>query len=595
MSRILEIPDAEIAIRRPGPMGMVSVVSSPTTPFRYAPGLPLDAPVRLPDQLRLFKDGAPAGVLNRDTGNRADWDFYEFLPTALPYHLLYQPRTLVLDPLGGFAVQEALWHRAGVVDVAEPDPVLAKIVAHDLARYSGRVYTRPGVSVHPLQPRAMLAAGREAYDLIRFSADGGAAGWMQAVSEDFLLTRQGIEDMLQRLAPGGMLAATLPLELPPRRPLRLLATIAEGLRELDAEPADCVLLARSSTMVLVLAKRDPFVAFDLETARTFCADRGLELAWYPGMDPAEANSRIRLPEPWYHRGARDLLGAGSAEDAEEAGMSGRYPFDIEPVGDDRPYFDATFELTELPGFWSRRSVGGAALVPWGYVYLWTALAQVAVLAGLLILLPLAAASSGARAMPARLRHAAYFALLGLGFMFLEITVMKRLSRFLGHPVLSAALVIAVFLVFAGLGAQAAGRINARPAAPGTDPSRRTLRLAVLGVAGGTALLFALAPLLEGFLMGAPLALKALAAGLAMAPLAFCLGLPLPLGLHLAQKLDKGWIPWGWGINGCASVLGALAASVLAIHLGFLQVAAAACILYIAADLVLGVKLTTGEP
>ena len=38
-----------------------------------------------------------------------------------------------------------------------------------------------------------------------------------------------------------------------------------------------------------------------------------------------------------------------------------------------------------------------------------------------------------------------------------------------------------------------------------------------------------------------------------------------------------WIPWAWGVNGCASVVSAILATLLAIHLGFVVVVLAAVV------------------
>jgi hypothetical protein len=47
------------------------------------------------------------------------------------------------------------------------------------------------------------------------------------------------------------------------------------------------------------------------------------------------------------------------------------------------------------------------------------------------------------------------------------------------------------------------------------------------------------------------------------------------------------MPWAWGINGCASVVAAVMASLLAMHFGFTTVLALALGLYAAAALVFG--------
>ena len=56
-----------------------------------------------------------------------------------------------------------------------------------------------------------------------------------------------------------------------------------------------------------------------------------------------------------------------------------------------------------------------------------------------------AQDSGARC-PAKGTSAVYFAALGLGFMFFEITMIQRLVQFLGYPTYSLTVTLATLLV-----------------------------------------------------------------------------------------------------------------------------------------------------
>ncbi|NRP75729.1 hypothetical protein ILFOPFJJ_06652 [Ensifer psoraleae] len=61
---------------------------------------------------------------------------------------------------------------------------------------------------------------------------------------------------------------------------------------------------------------------------------------------------------------------------------------------------------------------------------------------------------------------------------------------------------------------------------------------------------------------------------------------VPLGLgHVGARSDE-FLPWAWGINGCASVLSAILAALLAMHVGFTGVVTIAAILYLAAPALL---------
>ena len=54
----------------------------------------------------------------------------------------------------------------------------------------------------------------------------------------------------------------------------------------------------------------------------------------------------------------------------------------------------------------------------------------------------------------------------------------------------------------------------------------------------------------------------------IAPLALCMGVPFPTGVKRLAYTAQEAIPWAWAVNGCASVIGAVLATLLAIHLGF---------------------------
>jgi len=68
-------------------------------------------------------------------------------------------------------------------------------------------------------------------------------------------------------------------------------------------------------------------------------------------------------------------------------------------------------------------------------------------------------------------------------------------------------------------------------------------------------------------------------GLAViAPLAFFMGMPFPTGLKELHARSRPLVPWAWGVNGFASVIGAVLGTFLAISIGFtvLTLIALAC-------------------
>jgi len=81
----------------------------------------------------------------------------------------------------------------------------------------------------------------------------------------------------------------------------------------------------------------------------------------------------------------------------------------------------------------------------------------------------------------------------------------------------------------------------------------------------------------------------------IAPLAFPMGMPFPLGLSSVADRSALLVPWAWGINACASVVGAILATLLAIHLGFTLVVVMALGFYVLAAASFSQSYTVKSP
>jgi hypothetical protein len=58
-----------------------------------------------------------------------------------------------------------------------------------------------------------------------------------------------------------------------------------------------------------------------------------------------------------------------------------------------------------------------------------------------------------------------------------------------------------------------------------------------------------------------------------------MGMPFPLALTAVGGESEGLIPWAWAVNGCASVIAAVLATLLAVQFGFTIVVLVALFLY----------------
>jgi len=603
LSQALLVPGAQVLVEDSSPLGLLTVVSSPTVPLRHAPGLSLNNATEPPAQLGVFTDGDGLTAITAFDGRREPLAYLDFTPAALPYHLLEKPDVLILGAGGGADILLALLHGAATIDAVELNPQLVRLVAERFSAFAGHLYERPGVRVHVAEARSFVAGGRNHYDVIQIpllDSFAAAAAGTHSLSESYVYTIEAFEQYLDRLRPDGYLAITRWLKLPPRDSLRLFATAVSALeRRGIGEPGRHLALVRSWNTATLLVKNGRLSDQDTASVRRFADERAFDLDFLPGMARAEANRFNILDQADFFDGAVALLGP------ERDAFLRDYKFDIAPTTDNRPYFFDFFKWRALPELLERRALGGAALLDWGYLVLAATLIQAAALALLLILAPLLWLGRERRepavADLARWRVALYFLAIGLAFLFIEIASIQRFVLFLGHPVYAIPVVLCGFLFFAGLGSGIAPTLTARlealrarsPQRPSIGAADRLLRcflhvrhpalaLAVAGIGTAALMHLVLALPLFRWLMPLPDALKIAVSLALIAPLAFFMGMPFPLALARVAATRAALVPWAWGINGCASVLSAVLAILLAISLGLNAVVVIAIALYVAA-------------
>ena len=379
------------------------------------------------------------------------------------------------------------------------------------------------------------------------------------------------------MRPDGWLSVTGPIDLPPRAALKLVATIRSALAEQGIDdPAESLLLIRGMTTVTLLVKRGIVSAEDIAATKAFARSRAFDLVHYPGMAAEEANRWNMLAQPVFFDAVGALLGP-----ARESFIAD-YKFDIAPATDDRPYFHDFFKWATLPELLTLGPAGGAALLELGELIIVATLVQAVALSLLLVLLPLRARRYRRKPRHMTWRFGAYFAALGIAFLFIEIAYIQKLVLFLGDPLYAVSVALTGFLVFAGLGAGVSDMLERRLRQAGFS----AIDAAVLGIAVvALSYLAALPPLFEALSsLSDPLRVTFSLA--LIAPLAFFMGMPFPLGLARVAKADPDLVPWAWGLNGCASVVSAAAATLVTMHLGFSAAVAIAVGLYLLAALAL---------
>ena len=579
VNRLVEGGQAERLAGSFGPAGVVEVFGSDT--FH---DMAFITDERVPPAMAsIVLDGHRAGSLLRiDDAGRAE--ALDGTLMALPYGLVSaRPRVLLLDETGGGNVWLALRKGAASVEVVQSNGVLTDLLTGPLRDEGGAVFTRPGVTLHSMKPRAYLERTVESFDLVQLAGMeswSAAAGGLEGLNQDHLATVEGVSAALRRLSPDGILHVSRGIQLPPRDNAKIAATVIAALELAGIDrPGAHIAMVRDFLGVCTMVRPRPWRVDEINRLRERIAERNLTPVYFRGIRPGELNRPDELPGPEGEDGDF-LYHAVVALLSRDTGEADRFveswPFDVRPATDDRPFFANFGKPGALPEF--RRVYGEGWLLRSELAFLFVLAAAVIVgFAGLVLILLPFAFRSGIRRTTGRSTAAIYFFAIGLAYLVLEIAFMSGIQRLLGNPVIGGAATVGGFLFCSGLGSLAANRIASFP---GASLARLAMVPAVLAVPVFTGLV-----LLALFGGAWPLGLRVAAVLVLIAPLAFAMGLPFPLGLQRFGSRSAALVPWAWGVNGCASVLASPLALIIAMQWGFILTVTAAATCYVIAGCV----------
>jgi hypothetical protein len=475
------------------------------------------------DKIRyIFADGG-AGSLMVNYDPQVSITRYDWLEGQIPYLPFTAgpvDKTLIIGAGAGYDVLLAKYAGAEAITALE---VNAATVAatRAYADYNGNILDAPGVKTIVGDGRNFVERSREQFDLIYLNVvlSQAANPTNGALTENYAFTLEAFRSYWNRLEEGGRLGIVGHNGI---EGVRLLMTAlamlqTEGFTLQQALSRTALVMSdpkvdpESAPSVLVLQKQP----WSLASAQAFtlkAANQGLIPLFVPGV--FESSLKVLL-------NGKMSLGQYLAANTE---------YNIFPTSDNRPFF---YNLSQgVP----------AAL----QTLLWVSL-------GMLLVFWLWAAMGQPNA-PRRLGWLGYFTLLGVGYMLVEVALLKRFELLLGHPVLALVVTLGALLLAGGLGSLLAGRWNSRFAALAV--------VLMLSVAW-----FAYPILVEG-LLPLELPLRITATVLAILPLALALGLMFPSGLQRASQADPEGIPLFWGVNALAAVAAGALATVLGLLVGF---------------------------
>ncbi|MCW9050351.1 MAG: class I SAM-dependent methyltransferase, partial [Deltaproteobacteria bacterium] len=453
IQRTLNLPEARIQSRRASPYGLVETVSAPS--LRFVPGLSLNYHADIPTVDLVFNNGNQFGAILPQAPDEA-FHLLQFTSGALPFAISEPRRVLILHSGTGTEVGLALAQGAKNVTAVEPHSAMLELLQENYAGALGYLFDNPSVTLINREPRNFLASTKEDFDLIllpTLGAFGGTLG-LFALQQQHSLTLEGLSAAWQRLRPHSLLCVNSWVDFPPRTPLRLATSIGKFLEEQGINnPTAHVAAVRSWGAISFCVKRSPLTVDERKRIRVFCRQRL--------FDPLLLSETELRKEPRFNTSGNDdflpLLTQALSNDRNE--LIRRYPFNLEPTSDDRPFFSQFLRWQHLPQL---SKLFGARSLPFlelGFLLVLLTFLLLSGAAVILILLPLLKLGwrGGHRG-----RTLLYFGGLGCGFMLVEISLIHSFTLYLGHPVYAAAAIISIVLLLSGIGSYLSTRVKESP-------------------------------------------------------------------------------------------------------------------------------------
>jgi len=479
-------------------------------------------------QKLVFTDGGAGSYMLRanSNGDLTDLEPMRYTLEFLPFADKVISKTLILGAGAGKDVALALLAGSPDITAIEVNPAMVATTRR-FSDYNGRIFDRPGVHVVVGDARSYVERSRDLFDLIYLNVvySQAAPPASQALVENYIFTTEAFRSYLSHLTPNGKLALITHNGL---EGTRAAITAIQAMDDMGIPPAQAL-----DRIALIMQNGDD----PTQRITTLIVSQQPFTPAEIGQFQAAAQALNLQP---LHVPTVFELGFKSLKDGQslERFLSIDPTYDLFPTTDNRPFFYKLDPGVPTP-------VTGALIAA-------------LVFAGIIVLLALgqSQAQTGSNTL------LLYVALIGAGFMLIEIPLIQRLQLLIGTPTLSIAIVLGTLLISGGLGSWLSQRW------PETQLPRRVAVAAVCvaGLALGYGLVL---PSLVPLLMGLPLAVRIIVVMVLVALVGVPMGIPFPCALRLASaRTATSGIAFLWATNGAFAVIGSTLALVLAMSLGF---------------------------
>lgn len=523
------------------------------------------------DMLHLYTDGeVPALMVRLRKGNLKDGEWLMGTLMGVPYALLVFPKAkgqpkgqissvLALGSGGGVDVLCSLIAGAKQIDAVDVNPSM-KAFAKMFRNFNGGIYEKRGVKFYIAEARAFVKQTRRKYDLLIMAltqtATMGKVGL--ALVESYVHTKDACRDYWKVLSERGIIAL---ITQEPSLALRWWLTCLEIVQEQTGKGTSQASLhlawwslpqelwATTPYRQLVIMSRRPFGKGDAELLQRITKRWKIIPTFVPFVAADEPLRSV-------------AMGDYSAEDVITETLW-RYQINVRPVTDDSPFF---VDLSPT-----------VPQIMWQFVV--SALIAVLVFGIVAGLKETRKPSNRVFTLQTFWLPTAYVALLGVGFMLVEIGLMQRTMLLLGSPTHTLALFVGALLLGGALG-------SAMTQKQTQERLTDWAMMACVVVAAATSLLGLFITPIVNALHNLPLSIRALSLFSLTMALGIPMGMPFPSAMRLAPVLWAVSVAYLWGVNGVMSVVGSVSTVLVGKFAGYSKAIIFGSICYLIATAVI---------
>ena len=534
-----------------------------------------------PKSYGIYKDGERISPLLKKIPS--DFSYVKGALSEFPYITHKNPTVLLIGSNGGYKILESVYNKPLKCTALVPQKPIYRLINDTFKKLNSDYLKINRVTIYNLSPFSYITKNKDKYDIIEVASDF----LNEHFNNRFSLTEDAILLYINSLKYGGILSIPVSIAELSVYPLKMINTIITALKNYGIkDPSNYIMVYRTAWTCQILVSNRAFSKSDIDKFKKFCDARSFDTPYYPGINPSSVTIWNDLPAVSFKNGTYDASNSptdsimtalthvfSSNATSGKSFLSSNF-FNLSPITIDKPDFYSILRLSKLPVLFSHISALPQKEI--GYLINIIVLVQSILFALFILFFPvffLKKKLKSLRSYSSLFRKTIlYFSALGLGYLFIELSLIEKFSFFLENTSTSFGIILSTMLIFSGIGSSYSSKFK-------ENPYKGLLKIIPFTIAD---LLFFIL-LLDRFIISIialDYFLKVLITIILVAPISFTMGWFFPLGnLSFGIHSDI-LIPWAWAINGAFSVVSTPLAKILSTIVGWKIILSFALLLYI---------------